>query len=188
MQIKVSENCNDLLLSRSKRRRGSEERWRNLEYFAARRRFVGALLEKCGARMMMTTFFLTQRAHEMRDSKHDPGGPQEMNCRRVRRQMQKSDGRASDEKLSAAVVSRRLIRSCGMRRRYSKSSSSCAGSVAVFFLLLLLRVFLCLLFCNKRLFFLPGICPVFLLLLFQFQTCCDFVLSFFRSLAICRGV
>jgi hypothetical protein len=49
--------------------------------------------------MMMTTFFLAQRAHEIRDSMYDPGGPQEMNCRRVRRQMQKSDGRSSDEKL-----------------------------------------------------------------------------------------
>jgi hypothetical protein len=48
---------------------------------------------------MMTTLLLAQRAHEMRDSKHEPGGPQEMNCRRVRRPTQKSDGRASDEKL-----------------------------------------------------------------------------------------
>jgi hypothetical protein len=100
LQIKISENYNDLLLLRSIRRRGSEERWRNLEYFSATRRFVGALLEKCASRMI-TTLLLAQRAHEMRDSKHDPGGPQEMNCRRVRRQMQKSDGRASDETLCA---------------------------------------------------------------------------------------
>lgn len=99
LQILISENCNYLLFLRSIMRRGSEERWRNLEYFAATRRFVGALSEKCAARMMMTTLLRAQRAHEMRDSKHDPGGPREMNCRRVRRQMQKSDGRASDEKL-----------------------------------------------------------------------------------------
>lgn len=99
MQIKISENCNYLLLLRSIMRRGCEERWRNLEYFPATRRFVGALSEKCAARMMMTTLLRAQLAHEMRDSKHDPGGPREMNCRRVRRQMQKSDGRASDEKL-----------------------------------------------------------------------------------------
>ncbi len=189
LQIKISENCNYLLLLRSIMRRGSEERCRNLEYFAATRRFVGALSEKCAGRMMMTTLLRAQRAHEMRDSKHDPGGPREMNCRRVRRQMQKSDGRASDEKLCG----RGCLKKINPQLRNAKKILQiffflrriCCGFLSFVVVVACLPLSSSL---QQTLVFLPGICPVFLLLLFQFQTCCDFVLSFFRSLAICRGV